>query len=120
MSVYIHELPADPTVRSSVKVVSHVEQLALSACARKSDGKLWCGTCHDPHRPPASTQLYRERCMRYLEQPPEPENRVSLSADKDQFGLPQTSLSWKLGEASRASAERSVTVRSDRNSAVRA
>ena len=31
------------------KVISHAEQLALSACARNSQGKLWCGTCHDPH-----------------------------------------------------------------------
>jgi predicted CXXCH cytochrome family protein len=29
--------------------VSQVEQLALSRCARESAGKLWCGTCHDPH-----------------------------------------------------------------------
>lgn len=63
MSVYIQELPADPTVRSTVKVVSHVEQLALSACARKSEGKLWCGTCHDPHQKPANTLAYRERCL---------------------------------------------------------
>jgi tetratricopeptide (TPR) repeat protein len=31
------------------KVVSQVEQLALSKCAQKSGGKLWCGTCHNPH-----------------------------------------------------------------------
>ncbi|MEJ7609045.1 MAG: cytochrome c3 family protein, partial [Bryobacteraceae bacterium] len=63
MSVYIQELPADPSLRSTVKVVSHVEQLALSACARRSEGKLWCGTCHDPHDKPASTLAYRERCL---------------------------------------------------------
>ena len=34
---------------SGVKAVSHVEQLALSKCARMSGGRLWCGTCHDPH-----------------------------------------------------------------------
>lgn len=32
-----------------VVAVSQVEELAASECARKSDGKLWCGTCHDPH-----------------------------------------------------------------------
>ncbi len=32
-----------------VRAVSQVEQLALSKCARGSGGKLWCGTCHDPH-----------------------------------------------------------------------
>ena len=35
--------------REAFKVISHAEQLALSACARGSQGKLWCGTCHDPH-----------------------------------------------------------------------
>lgn len=34
---------------SGVKAVSHFEQLALSKCARMSGGRLWCGTCHDPH-----------------------------------------------------------------------
>ncbi len=29
--------------------VSQVEQLASSKCARASEGKLWCGTCHNPH-----------------------------------------------------------------------
>src|SRR5579864_2683657 len=46
------------------KVISHVEQLALSACARKSGGRLWCGTCHDPHNKPLqAVQYYRERCL---------------------------------------------------------
>lgn len=36
---------------SSMAAVSHAEQLAVSACARGSGGKLWCGTCHDPHGP---------------------------------------------------------------------
>jgi len=34
---------------NGVKAVSHAEQLALSKCARMSGGRLWCGTCHDPH-----------------------------------------------------------------------
>ena len=32
-----------------VRAVEQVEQLALSKCARASGGKLWCGTCHNPH-----------------------------------------------------------------------
>jgi tetratricopeptide (TPR) repeat protein len=32
------------------RVVGHVDQLAQSQCARQSAGKLWCGTCHNPHR----------------------------------------------------------------------
>jgi predicted CXXCH cytochrome family protein len=31
------------------KAVSQSEQLSLSRCARESSGRLWCGTCHDPH-----------------------------------------------------------------------
>ncbi len=45
------------------KVISHAEQLALSACARGSGGKLWCGTCHDPHAQTATaSQAYNKRC----------------------------------------------------------
>ncbi len=46
------------------KVISHAEQLALSMCARNSGGKLWCGSCHDPHDEPAEpVAYYRERCL---------------------------------------------------------
>jgi hypothetical protein len=46
------------------KVISHVEQLALSTCARFSQGKMWCGTCHDPHPQAAPTsQTYNSRCQ---------------------------------------------------------
>jgi tetratricopeptide (TPR) repeat protein len=46
------------------KVISHAEQLARSACARNSGGKLWCGTCHDPHNKPAEpVAYYRGRCL---------------------------------------------------------
>jgi Flp pilus assembly protein TadD len=48
----------------SFKVVSHVEQLALSACLGNSGGKLWCGTCHDPHAQSIGTpQHYNDRCQ---------------------------------------------------------
>ncbi len=36
----------------SIAAVSQAEQLVLSACWRGSVGKLWCGTCHDPHGEP--------------------------------------------------------------------
>lgn len=32
-----------------VKPVNQVEQLAQSQCAVQSKGKLWCGSCHNPH-----------------------------------------------------------------------
>jgi photosynthetic reaction center cytochrome c subunit len=48
----------------SFKVISHVEQLALSACARKSEGRLWCATCHNPHEKMSqSLDYYRARCL---------------------------------------------------------
>ncbi len=46
------------------KVVSHSEELAASRCARESGTRLWCGTCHDPHDPPANpSAYYRDRCL---------------------------------------------------------
>lgn len=57
-SVYVR------TGARAFKVISHSEQLALSACARGSGGKLWCGTCHDPHAGPAiAMQSYNDRCQ---------------------------------------------------------
>ncbi|MGA2737256.1 MAG: hypothetical protein ABSG65_07360 [Bryobacteraceae bacterium] len=48
----------------ALKVVSHAEQLALSVCARNSGGKLWCGSCHNPHeKPPDPAAYFRERCL---------------------------------------------------------
>jgi hypothetical protein len=53
---------ANPT--GAFKVISQVEQLALSRCARQSGGRLWCGTCHDPHdKPLEPVQYYRSRCL---------------------------------------------------------
>jgi photosynthetic reaction center cytochrome c subunit len=53
---------ANPT--GAFKVISHVEQLALSACARNSNGRLWCGTCHDPHdKPLQPVAYYRSVCL---------------------------------------------------------
>jgi tetratricopeptide (TPR) repeat protein len=53
---------ANPT--GSLKVISQVEQLALSACARKSGERLWCGTCHDPHdKPLQPVEYYRNKCL---------------------------------------------------------
>jgi len=46
------------------KVISHAEQLAQSACARNSQGKLWCGSCHDPHpATPDTSKSYAAVCQ---------------------------------------------------------
>ena len=48
----------------TVKVISQSEQLALSRCARSSAGRLWCGTCHNPHETPVRpAEYFRERCL---------------------------------------------------------
>ena len=33
-----------------VRATSHMEKLEASACKKASGDKLWCGTCHSPHR----------------------------------------------------------------------
>ena len=54
----------DANPNGDFKVISQAEQLALSACVRDSGGKMWCGTCHDPHNKPAEpVAFYRSRCM---------------------------------------------------------
>src|SRR5580693_8072333 len=62
----------DVNPSGAFKVISHAEQLALSACARNSSGRLWCGTCHDPHNnrsnetnddPLQSVAYYRAVCL---------------------------------------------------------
>jgi hypothetical protein len=59
-TTYVRAQPAGGTI----KVVSHVEQLALSACARKSGARLWCGTCHNPHETVARpADYFRTRCL---------------------------------------------------------
>lgn len=48
------------------QLTRHVENLALSACKRRSGERLWCGTCHDPHVVPAKAQAsawFRARCL---------------------------------------------------------
>ena len=46
------------------KVISHVEQLARSTCARESHGQMWCGTCHDPHNKPLEpVEYFRSKCL---------------------------------------------------------
>jgi predicted CXXCH cytochrome family protein len=51
---------------SELKVTSHVENLAQSACKRASGDKLWCATCHDPHTTPApaaKAAYFRGKCL---------------------------------------------------------
>jgi hypothetical protein len=49
-----------------MKVTSHVENFAQSACSRASGKRLWCGTCHDPHFVPSPAERvawFRSKCQ---------------------------------------------------------
>ncbi|MGH9664221.1 MAG: tetratricopeptide repeat protein [Bryobacteraceae bacterium] len=51
---------------TALKATSYVERLAASRCKIASGNRLWCGTCHDPHRIPAAQERvrwYRSRCL---------------------------------------------------------
>jgi predicted CXXCH cytochrome family protein len=51
---------------SDLRVTSHVENLAQSACKRASGDKMWCATCHDPHTTPEPAQkaaYFRGKCL---------------------------------------------------------
>ena len=63
-SVYLYESSRDPSRANPLTVISQAQQLALSTCAQQSHGKLWCGSCHDPHEKPANPDVYfRARCL---------------------------------------------------------
>jgi hypothetical protein len=62
-TTYVNALPPGQAA-GKFKVISHVEQFARSTCARKSDGRMWCGTCHDPHdKPMDPVAYYRSKCL---------------------------------------------------------
>ena len=51
---------------AQLRVTSHAENLAQSACKRNSGEKLWCATCHDPHSVPSAAEkaaYFRGKCL---------------------------------------------------------
>jgi hypothetical protein len=51
---------------SEMKVTSHFEKLAESRCKVVSGDRLWCGSCHNPHSPPAADEkasFFRGKCL---------------------------------------------------------
>ena len=53
------------------KFVGHVEQMYASPCFQKSEGRMGCLSCHDPHSLPApeeKTAYYRNRCLQCHEE----------------------------------------------------
>jgi Tfp pilus assembly protein PilF len=54
---------------AGLRLVSAVPQLRTSRCytASREPNKLWCASCHDPHKKPAPQErvaFYRGRCLR--------------------------------------------------------
>ena len=56
-----------------VRVAGHAEALARSRCAQAEE--MWCGACHNPHRPVAE---YRQKCLgcHTVDQCPSPERQT--------------------------------------------
>lgn len=55
---------ADPYNR--FKSSSHINQMELSTCFEKSDGKMGCLSCHNPHEWPekaTKVEYYRNKCL---------------------------------------------------------
>jgi hypothetical protein len=49
-----------------MRVTSHFEQLAQSACGRVAGDRFWCGSCHDPHSIPSAAGRagwFRQKCL---------------------------------------------------------
>jgi tetratricopeptide (TPR) repeat protein len=62
-TIYVARKNAEDTI---LRVQSQTEELAASQCAIASQGKLWCGTCHDSHREPAEKEKagwYQDKCQ---------------------------------------------------------
>jgi predicted CXXCH cytochrome family protein len=60
-SVFVTYLRA---ARGTLRAVSQSELLAQSQCARQGGGRLWCGTCHNPHaNEPNRAQTVRRVCL---------------------------------------------------------
>jgi Flp pilus assembly protein TadD len=60
VAIYDYQYASDqPTV------TGHPNEMKISICRQRSNGKLWCGSCHLIHSPPPDTRkaaFYRERC----------------------------------------------------------
>jgi hypothetical protein len=64
-SIFTTYVAATPEgAATPLRVISQSEQLAQSRCSIASQGRLWCGTCHDPHdQPKDAVAYYRGRCL---------------------------------------------------------
>ena len=67
LSDYVHYFVLNDNQKQAAEALSQFEALSLSACKRKSGERMWCGSCHDPHREPQEAEkpaYYRGKCLR--------------------------------------------------------
>jgi hypothetical protein len=65
-SDYIHYFLLSGNEPQKAEALSQVEALSLSECKRRSGDKMWCGSCHDPHKEPEAAgkaTYYRGKCL---------------------------------------------------------
>jgi tetratricopeptide repeat protein/cytochrome c554/c'-like protein len=66
LSEYALTFVYDNAGRGALGAISQVEALALSHCAQRSQGRMACITCHDPHTvvpAPERVAYYRDKCL---------------------------------------------------------
>jgi cytochrome c-type biogenesis protein CcmH/NrfG len=66
LSDYEHYFLLQGAQPEKARALSQFEALSLSACKQKSRDRMWCGSCHDPHKEPTPAEkptYYREKCL---------------------------------------------------------
>ncbi len=66
LSDYIHYFLLSGNEPQTARALSQFEALSLSQCKVKSGDRMWCGSCHDPHREPAVAEraaYFRSKCL---------------------------------------------------------
>lgn len=56
----------DAAASSEATVTGHPQEMKQSICRQRSDGKLWCGSCHEVHtkvRVAERPAVYRAKCL---------------------------------------------------------
>lgn len=63
-TVFVNDTGIDES--ATTQAVSQTEQMLSSVCYQRSEGRLGCVSCHDPHSLPTESQrvdYYRDRCL---------------------------------------------------------
>ena len=88
------------TARDVATCLTSAPVLARTAVAYLARGRTWT--------PDARAELFVS-----AEQEPDPESRVSLSAERDLLGVPRACIDWRIGEGTRRSVSTFATVLRD-------